>query len=52
LGAGDGVGAAETVLKFSREQTCISEADRAAFKEDMQEVFRVKCHGYNTVREL
>ncbi|KAJ1476727.1 hypothetical protein T484DRAFT_1823836 [Baffinella frigidus] len=46
LGAGDGRAAADFVLKFSKDQTCVSEEDIAAFQEAMRMLFLETCKGY------
>lgn len=50
LGAGDGVGAAQAVLKFSAKQSCVGKEEQEAFCRDMDTVFRERCRGYHTVR--
>lgn len=50
MGAGDGVGAARAVLKFSDKQTCVGKEEQEAFCREMDGVFRERCRGYNTVR--
>lgn len=50
LGSGDGVEAGRTVLEFSTKQTCVGRAEREAFLEEMDAVFRERCRGYHTVR--
>lgn len=49
LGAGDGVGAARVVLKFSSNQTCVGAEEQAAFCKEMDALFRDRCRGYGTV---
>lgn len=48
LGSGDGIAAGQTVLEFSKKQTCVGEEEQAAFLAEMDAVFKERCRGYHT----
>jgi len=52
IGEGDGREAAQHLLLFSSSQTCVSAAQQAAFTKDMDDYFRLNCHGYGTNVDL
>lgn len=52
LGAGDGIGAAQAVLKFSANQNCAGKEEQEAFCREMEQVFLERCRGYYTVSHV
>jgi len=52
LGAGDGEAASDCLLRFSREQTCASPEQRAAFRAAMSRLFAETCRGYGEAVDI
>lgn len=48
LGEGDGKFAAECALRFSKENSKLTQEARQAFIDDIILVFKERCHGYHT----
>jgi aarF domain-containing kinase len=52
MGQGDGGGAADHVLSFSHQQTCVGPQEVAAFRSAMAALFAESCRGYGTGIDL
>lgn len=52
FGRGDGVRAAQCLLRFSDSQTCASPEERGNFTKAMQLMFEEHCRGYGTQVEI